>query len=390
MYYIAVKAPPKYHQMTLEELLYGMKYNPGINNNETNTRTYEVDEFSEHFLRGFNVYQLIEELEKFNESTAELRSKNRRDLYYSFSIPKKSGGLRHIDAPLPELMNALRKLKIIFEDVFHAPREASTLQTAYYHTSAFAYIKKRNPVDAVKRHQVNESKWFAKLDFSNFFGTTTLDFTMHMLSMIFPFSEICKSEHGREELKTAVELGFLDGILPQGTPLSPTLTNMIMLPIDYKLANILRDYGNQSFVYTRYADDMTISSRYSFSVRNIENLVLEVLQMFKAPYRLNKDKTHYGSIAGSNWMLGVMLNKDNEITIGYQNKKRFEAMLSSYAMDRNNGVRWDIHDVMHMNGLCSHYRSIEGDTIDKIIAHLSKKFRLNIPAAIAQDLKIAG
>ena len=389
MYYITVKAAPKYHQMTLDELLYGA-HTPVVCMNETNTRTYEVAQVSEHFLRGFSVDPLIAMLEEFNASTESLRAKNRKELYYSFCIPKRSGGLRHIDAPLPELMNALRTLKVMFETAFHEPRTETTIQTTYYHTSAFAYIKGRNTIDAVKRHQSNESKWFAKLDFSNFFGTTTLDFTMRMMSMVFPFCEICRTEHGRDELRKAVELGFLDGILPQGTPLSPTLTNIIMVPIDYRLANALRDFRNQTFVYTRYADDMIISSRFKFSVQAIESFVRQTVREFNAPYRLNSDKTRYGSSAGSNWNLGVMLNKDNQITVGFQAKKRFQNMMASYAMDRKNGISWSAEDLMHMEGLRSYYRSVEGETIDRIVVFLNTKFGFDIVEAIKQDLRPAG
>jgi len=387
MYYIAVKAPPRYHQMTLEELLYGAKQAPVITGNVSNTRTYEVPEFSQRFLTGFGTYPLIRRLEEFNRSTEELRKVERHSLYHSFFIPKRNGGKRHIDAPLPDLMEALRRLKVMFEKDFYAPCAGNTIVPAWYHTSAFAYIPGRCPKDAAKRHQSNESKWFGKLDFSNFFGTTTLDFTMHMLSMIFPFCEICKTEHGREELYKAVELGFLDGVLPQGTPLSPTLTNIIMLPIDFKLSNAFRNYKGQTFIYTRYADDITISSRYTFSIREIEDFVIKTLGDFGAPYRLNREKTHYGSSAGSNWMLGVMLNKDNQITVGYKKKQRFQAMLSSYAMDKINGVRWDYEDLTHMEGLRSYYRSVEGETIDRIVAHLSEKFHMDIIASVKEDLK---
>ena len=115
MYYITVKASPKYHQMTFEELLFGMNYAPPIVQNETNTRTYEVGYISDRFLNGFSVEPLIKMLEEFNASTENLRSQDRLKLYYHFCIPKKSGGLRPIDAPVPELMEALRALKNMFE-----------------------------------------------------------------------------------------------------------------------------------------------------------------------------------------------------------------------------------------------------------------------------------
>ena len=388
--FVTVKASPKYHQMTLDELVYGLRSTPTVCLNENNTKTYELPTVSEHFLRGISVGTMIRRLEAFNASTDFLREIPRRDLYYSFCIPKKSGGLRHIDAPREDLMNALRELKGLLEQGFCEQLPGSTFQLRCYHTSAFAYIQHRSTIDAVKRHQLNESKWFGKLDFHNFFGTTTLDFSMSMLSRIFPYSEICRSEHGREELRKAVELGFLDGVLPQGTPLSPTLTNIIMIPVDHRLSNTLRDFDGIHYTYTRYADDMIISSRVSFNIQKIEELVLRVLREFGAPFVLNQEKTRYGSSAGSNWNLGVMLNRDNQITVGYKNKKRFQAMLSSYAMDRRHGIRWSPDDIMNALGLYSYYRMVERETIDRIMLYLNQKFGLDIIKTMKRDLQPAG
>lgn len=161
MYYVTVKQSPKYHQMTLEELLFSTDIETSgslLNPNTTNTRTYEVERITHRVSETVDISALISKLEAFNEQTDFLRDKPRRELYNEFYIPKKSGGLRKIDAPEPELMNALRQLKVIFEEDFRA----------LYHTCAFAYIKQRSTLDAVKRHQSNESKWFSKYDLSNF------------------------------------------------------------------------------------------------------------------------------------------------------------------------------------------------------------------------------
>ena len=51
MYYITVKQPPMYHQMTLEEFLFGTNVdNQLINKNLTNTKTYEFENISKRFL----------------------------------------------------------------------------------------------------------------------------------------------------------------------------------------------------------------------------------------------------------------------------------------------------------------------------------------------------
>lgn len=378
MYYITVKQPPMYHQMTLEEFLFNTKVQSQIvNPNMTNTRTYEVETVSNRFLETINVGRLITKLVQFNDSVESLREVPRHELYHTFHIPKKSGGLRKIDAPNAELMDALRRLKTIFEEDFHA----------LYHTSAFAYVKNRSTLDAVKRHQANESKWFGKYDLSNFFGSTTLEYVMYMFSMVFPFSEVMKHEIGKNMLRDALELAFLDGVLPQGTPLSPLITNVMMIPVDYKLANTFREYNHQRFVYTRYADDFLISSKYQFSFREIESTIVSILSEFNAPFTIKSEKTRYGSSAGSNWNLGVMLNKDNEITVGYKKKRQFQAMLTSYVKDRQNGRPWDKYDIQVMEGLRNYYRMVEKETIDAMIKHLSTKLGVDIVSLIKADLK---
>lgn len=379
MFYITVMQPPMYRQMTLEEFLFEVDTKPQamINPNLTNTRTYEVERISEKFLERFDVAKLVTKLSQFNASTEELRAKPRHDLYRTFHIPKKSGGLRKIDAPEPELMDALRRLKTIFEEDFKA----------LYHTSAFAYVKHRSTVDAVKRHQANESKWFGKYDLSNFFGSTTIEFVMKMLGMVFPFSEVVKSTVGERELRKAIELAFLDGGLPQGTPISPLITNIMMIPVDYKLANGFRDFNHQRFVYTRYADDFLVSSKYTFSFREVEKFIVDTLKSFGAPFTIKSEKTRYGSSAGSNWNLGVMLNKDNEITVGHKKKRQFQAMLASYIMDKRNGKDWDKSDIQTMEGYRNYYRMIEGDTIDKMVAHIGEKFGVDVVQLIKDDLR---
>lgn len=378
MVYITVRQPPMFHQMTLEELLSQDYKGPQlINASDSNTRTYEFDYASEHFTSRIDVASLITKLTRYNQSTEELRGKSRHELYKSFCIPKKSGGLRHINAPQPELMDALRRQKTMYEEDFHA----------LYHTSAFAYIKRRCTVDAVKRHQSNQSKWFAKLDLHDFFGSTTLDFVTSMFSMVFPFSEVVKIPEGKAQLRKALELAFLDGGLPQGTPISPLITNVMMIPVDFKLSKAFREYNKQQFVYTRYADDFIISSKYDFDVHKVETLVVDTLRSFGAPFSINASKTRYGSSAGRNWNLGVMLNKDNEITVGYKRKRQFQSIMYNYINDKRNGVEWPREDIMAMQGLHSYYRMVEPEAIDAIVRHANEKLGVDIIRAIKEDLR---
>lgn len=377
MPYITLMQAPSFHQITFEEIISGAADIPTmITPNESNTRTFFTPHVNQKFLEKFDFASMLVSLEKFCDRHADLYKEERKSLYTTFYLPKKSGGLREINAPVPELMDALRELKTIFETKFFA----------LYHTSAFAYVPHRCTIDAVRRHQNNQSNWFLKTDFSNFFGSTTSEFLMRMLSMIFPFSEIMTNKHGEEIVKRALDLCFLDGGLPQGTPISPMLTNLMMIPIDHRLANCLRDYKGHAYVYTRYADDILISSRHHFDYLALVNFINATLKEFGAPFTIKDQKTRYGSRAGSNWNLGVMLNKDNEITIGSKNKQRFRAMICNYALDRKNGKSWELHDVQILNGIMNYYMMIEKDYIKAAIEALNKKFDVDIERTMHEDL----
>ncbi len=378
MGYLTVRMSPTIKQMSLDDLLSAIDFRPFVENkNETNTRTFEFvdNEIPEKYLVGVNISGMISKLREFNMRYDFLRQGIRKDLYYTFHIPKKSGGLRRIDAPQDELMRALRDLKGILENDCGA----------LYHTSAFAYIKGRNPLMALKRHQANESRWFAKLDLSNFFGNTTYEFTMRMLSQVFPFSEIMSWDEGKAELEKAIELGFLDGGLPQGTPLSPTLTNIIMIPIDFEFNRRMRAKEGK-FVCTRYADDFTISSRFDFKIDDVIRTLRETMAYFNAPYILKREKTRYGSVAGQNWNLGLMINANNEITVGHKKKREFKAMLTNFSLDMKNGKLWDLYDVQVMSGIYGYYKSIEPECIGEIVNHINQKFNVNIDSMIKAQL----
>lgn len=379
-YYFTIKQSPIYEQMSLEDFLFGENptirvINPGL----SNTRTYCVNSISQRIRDSVDVGKMVDRLVKYNTDYRDLHEARKETLYRTFYIPKKSGGYRRIDAPNERLMKALKELSVIFADEFGA----------LYHTAAYAYIPNRSTLDCMKCHQKNESKWFFKADAKGFFNNTTERFVYTMFSMIFPFCEIIRYQNGRTELKKALSLAFLNGSLPQGTPASPMITNIMMIPIDHKLAGILRDYNHQRFVYTRYADDIQISSKYAFSKDEIESLIRQVLAMFNTPFTLNNEKTRYGSANGHNFNLGVMLNKDNEITIGHKRKREFRAALDSYVKDKKNGVEWELNDVQVLNGQKAYYLMVEKEPIQAMIDAMNKKYDVNIERLIHVDLRNA-
>ena len=136
-----------------------------------------------------------------------------------------------------------------------------------------------------------------------------------------------------------------------------------------------------------YADDFLISSRYEFDYREIERYVMGTLAEFGAPFTINVSKTRYGSSAGSNWNLGVMLNKDNQITVGYKKKRQFQAMLHSFILDTANGAPWTLEDTQVLEGYRNYYRMVEKETIDNIVKHINEKHGVDVVQMIKQRMR---
>lgn len=382
MPYITIRVSPRTHQIRLEEIILHQVDIQSLLSQPSKadkslTRTYfrASDKIPFALLQTIDFDEIINKLEGFVTAHKNLYEvSDRHELYRTFHIPKKSGGLRTINAPNDDLMAALRELKTIFEQDCKA----------LYHTAAYAYVPGRSILDCIKKHQKNESKWFLKTDFSNFFGSTTKEFILNQMRQIFPFDIVLAAPRGLEAMERCLDLCMLDGGLPQGTPISPMLTNFMMIPIDAQLNRYLTE---NHFVYSRYADDIQISCKHDFNYRKMVQKIDECLMGFNAPFKIKPTKTHYGSSAGQNWNLGVMLNKDNNITIGWRNTQRFHAMCNSFILDEKNGHRWPIEDIYHFRGIMSYYEMIEEEKINGIVRHYNQKYNVDMKRMLKDAMK---
>ena len=378
-YYITVNREPRVYQLTFEDIMYGLDESKlALQKDTRDTTTWKVDAINRRLIEKTDFNAMQAALRGFVERYQDLIAvEDKSTLYRSFKIPKRSGGLRQIDAPNDELKRALYDLKMILEKKFYMS----------YHTAAFAYVHGRSTIDSVKRHQQNKSRWFLKTDMRHFFPSTSPEFLVKMLCMTFPFCTFVQDDWGnRELLEKALSLCFLNGGLPQGTPTSPMLTNALMIPIDHAISKMCHEY-QPHLCYTRYADDILISSEYSFKWTDVQNKLIAILNSFEAPFSLHPDKTRYGSSAGRNWNLGVMLNAENKITIGHEKKKVFKAMVFQFMTDDAKGVAWGLDDVQHFLGLISYYRMVEKESIDAILATYSAKFNKDVEATAKALLK---
>lgn len=393
MPYIVTPLTVKVKQISYEDILNNnvdvaeiLRSRAMMSKNNTSTRTYYYDEIPLEYYWDLDLITMIGSVAEWNRRHDNLFRVDRRSLYTRFRRPKRSGGWRNIDAPNDELKAALRELKDIFQFIYKP----------LYHTSAFGFIPGRQALDAVKRHQRNNSWWFLKTDFSDFFGSNTPEFVWKMITQVFPFSEVVKSPVGERELRRALSLCFLSGGLPQGTPISPFLTNVIMIPIDFRFSRDFRNrngelFDGNHFVYTRYADDINISCKATFNFRDVLAYMRGVLAEFGAPYRLKDEKTHYGSRNGRNWILGVMLNKDNKITIGHKKKRDYKAMVHNYIHSLSGGEEfWALDEVQYVLGLTSYYRDVEPSFIDEMVDKYTQKNNIDYIQSMKEAISKGG
>ncbi len=339
------------------------------------TKTYEMDTANRTYDKVSREEMLI-----FKRAINDLWNKHKdtiEDEYVTFKIPKRTHGFRTINAPKDELKEDQRRAASIITDYL----------TVLPHDSAWAYIKNRDVVGAMKEHVSNKSRWYLKIDLHDFFGSCNTQFVTSQLLKVYPF---CYYEEPsiQEAVNNLVKLGILNGSLPQGTPLSPILTNLVMVEYDYKINKMLyaltkdTPLMKQRYVYTRYADDIIISARNKFDYR----IILKALnKLFKdTPLSINKEKTRFGSNSGRNWNLGVMCNKENNITVGYRRKQEIKAATHNYMTAPDD---WKRKDLQWLLGQYSWIHNVEPEYYSHLIEYFNKKYNCDIVKKIITQIK---
>ena len=292
--------------------------------------------------------------------------------YKEFKIPKKTHGFRTINAPNDELKKDLKDIANILIKDFKA----------LSHDCAWAYTSGRDVVGAMKEHVNNKSKWYLKIDLHDFFGSCNPDFIKQQLNKLYTFNFLGSDDIIDEIIKVAT----LNNGLPQGTPLSPLLTNLIMVEYDYKIIKEIynatqNNLFKQKYIYTRYADDIIISAKNKFDYKIIVELLKELFK--DTPLTINEEKTRFGSSAGRNWNLGIMCNKEDKITVGYKRKQELKAAVNNYM----HSEEWELTDLRWLLGQFSWLHNVEPEYYTGINNYFEKKYEVNIVNKLIKDIK---
>lgn len=164
---------------------------------------------------------------------------NLNNHYKKFDIPKKSGGRRTIYAPSSPLKIVQTKISQLLEAVY------------FVKAPVHGFVHDRSILTNAERHlEKGRKKFIFNADIKNFFPTITMERVENLLKA-FPYNL------PPFVAQTIARLTCFMSFLPQGAPSSPIISNMICAKMDTRLRRLAQ---SNKCVYTRYADDITIST----------------------------------------------------------------------------------------------------------------------------------
>ncbi|MCD1598535.1 retron St85 family RNA-directed DNA polymerase [Rheinheimera aquimaris] len=266
--------------------------------------------------------------------------------YKVYKIPKRTIGFRTIAQPTPILKKIQKTLVGLIEP--HVK----------IHSNAAAYRLGKGVKENALSH-IN-SNYLLKIDLEEFFNSITPNMLFKTLrQQHMDLSDIDK--YVVEQVffwnRSRRKNGRL--ILSVGAPSSPFISNLIMSKFDNDISMICDRKGVS---YTRYADDMTFSTKERDVIFSILADVRRVLKNnFGNKMNVNELKTVFSSKAHNRRVTGVTLTNDNKISIGRERKRYISALTHKFKLGK-----LDISDIYHLKGLISYARHVDGGFIRKL------------------------
>ena len=243
-------------------------------------------------------------------------SKNKR--YKTFSIKKKSGKLRTINAPCAGLKIIQTCLNYILQ-VFYQPNNY-----------ACGFVPGRSIADGAKKHV--HKQYVLNIDLKDFFDTIE----HHRVKSLFTLPPFNLKDDKENPNSVPYILANLcchpkdvtrfdkDGntfvckrnVTPQGAPTSPIITNLICAQLDRRLAGLAKRF---KLSYSRYADDITFSSNYKNIFKEGSAFRLELTRIIESDqkFRINEEKTRIQSNAFRQEVTGLIVNEKVNVTHRY-------------------------------------------------------------------------
>jgi RNA-directed DNA polymerase len=231
--------------------------------------------------------------------------------YKTYEVPKRSGnGFRTIAQPAPEVKWIQ---SVVVEEV---------IKGWPIHSAATAYRKKISTAEHAARHA--KSRFLLKLDFADFFPSIKAsDVATHVAifspQLSIPDQRLLVNILTWRNKKTGAQC------LSIGAPSSPFVSNSMMNEFDVQMEAFCR---NSEVNYSRYADDLALSTNRENLLAEIEVQTRRLLQDLRYPrLRLNPNKTVNVSKRNHRSLVGLTLTPEGGVSVGRDKKRLLRAQI---------------------------------------------------------------
>jgi RNA-directed DNA polymerase len=223
---------------------------------------------------------------------------------------KKNGKKREINSPCEALKTKQNELKVMLEEAIDP----------FFPKYVVGFRKNYNL--KLNGDQHLNKKWVVNLDIKNFFPSVKKELLEKELVV---YSDLL-NQRGYL-FSDFIEFATLNTALPQGSPLSPLLSNYIGYKlIDTKVYPYVSKIFSKNLGYTRYADDITISFNDLESRSKVKEEVRNIIKMIESDglFFINNKKIKIMHNSEKQIVTGVVVN--NKTSLGKKEKLKYRAI----------------------------------------------------------------
>lgn len=251
--------------------------------------------------------------------------------YQRFTISKKSGGERHISAPMPRMKRA--QYWVLDNILAKMP----------VHEAVHGFLPGRSILTNAAPHVGQDV--VINLDLKDFFPSIGMRRVRGVFRQLGYSSQVASllalvcTEAPTDEVQLDGQRYFVargERVLPQGAPTSPMLTNLLCRRLDARLAASAAKLG---FRYTRYADDLTFSAGPQHS-RDTGKLLWRVKQIVASEgLTVHPDKQQVMRRHQQQHVTGIVVN--DKLSLDRDTLRRFRAVLQQAERHGPQGLQWN-------------------------------------------------
>ena len=246
--------------------------------------------------------------------------------YKTFTIPKRTGGSRTIEAPIEGLKVLQRRLSDLLQDCIDEIQEGNQRVDRIAH----GFVRKKSII--TNAHQHRRRRWVFNIDLEDFFASINFGRIRGFLMKNRDF------ELPESVATVAAQIACHNNSLPQGSPCSPVLSNLIGHVMDVRLVRLASNAGCN---YTRYVDDLTFSTnkaQFPTEIATLANTNDESVQTWepsadlrgvihRCGFRINTQKTRLMYRFSRQEVTGLVVNE--KINVRREYRRSVRAMVHS-------------------------------------------------------------